>query len=114
LGRIRFLRRFIPNLAEIIKHIKNMLRKGNEIIWTVDENNSFEEVNVSLTKDPILVSPYFSRDFIIFSFTLEKTITGLLRQKNNQIQEQPILFFTRSLRDYNRKYNIMENKAYGL
>jgi hypothetical protein len=34
LGKVNFLRRFIPNLVEIIKHITSMLRKGNEIKWT--------------------------------------------------------------------------------
>jgi hypothetical protein len=34
LGKVNFLRRFIPNLAEIIKHITNMLKKGSEIKWT--------------------------------------------------------------------------------
>jgi hypothetical protein len=29
LGKVNFLRRFVPNFAEIIKHITNMLRKGN-------------------------------------------------------------------------------------
>jgi hypothetical protein len=33
LGKVNFLRRFIPNLVEIIKHINCMLRKGNEIKW---------------------------------------------------------------------------------
>jgi hypothetical protein len=114
LGRIIFLRRFIPNLAEIIKHITNMLRKGNEIRWTTDAKKSFEEVKVSLTKAPVLVSPDFSRDFIIFSFASEHTIAGVLMQKNNQNQEQPISFFSRSLRYSTLKYNIMEKQAYAL
>jgi hypothetical protein len=54
LGRIIFLRRFIPNLAEIIKHITNMLRKGNEIRWKTDAKKSFDEVKVSLTKAHVL------------------------------------------------------------
>jgi len=59
LGRINFLRIFIPNLFEIIKHIKNILRKGNEIRWTADAKHSFEEVKEALTKSHVLVSPDF-------------------------------------------------------
>jgi hypothetical protein len=92
LGRIIFLRRFIPNLTEIINHITNMLSKGNEIIWTTDANHYFEQVKVSLIEAPILVSPYFSRDFIIFSFSSEHNIAGVLMQKKNHNQEQPIFF----------------------
>jgi hypothetical protein len=78
LGRVNFLRRFIPNLSKIIKHITNMLRKGNEIKWTTDEKHSFEEVREALTKAPVLISPDFSKDFIVFSFASEHTIAGVL------------------------------------
>jgi hypothetical protein len=33
LGRINFLRRFIPNFVEIIKLITDMLKKDNEVKW---------------------------------------------------------------------------------
>jgi len=31
LGKINFVRRFIPNFAELVKHITSMLKKGSEI-----------------------------------------------------------------------------------
>ena len=34
LGRINFLRRFIPNYAEIVRHITDMLKKNNEVKWS--------------------------------------------------------------------------------
>jgi hypothetical protein len=34
LGKINFLRRFVPNFAEEVKPITTMLRKGNEVRWT--------------------------------------------------------------------------------
>jgi hypothetical protein len=33
IGRINFLRRFIPNLAELLRNIKNMLKKDVKIKW---------------------------------------------------------------------------------
>jgi hypothetical protein len=33
-GKINFLRRFVSNFAELVKHITTMLRKGNEVKWT--------------------------------------------------------------------------------
>jgi 23S rRNA maturation-related 3'-5' exoribonuclease YhaM len=40
-GKVNFLRRLIPNLAEIIKHITNMLKQGNEIKWMLEAIKSF-------------------------------------------------------------------------
>jgi hypothetical protein len=42
LGRINFLRRFIPNFVEIIKLITNMLKKYNEVKWKMEAKASFQ------------------------------------------------------------------------
>jgi hypothetical protein len=63
LGKVNFLRRFIPNLAEIIKHITCMLRKGNEIKWNPEAKKSFEDIKVALTKAPVLASPRLHERF---------------------------------------------------
>jgi hypothetical protein len=57
LGKVNFLRRFIPNLTEIIKHITNMIRKGSEIKWNPKARKSFEDIKLELTKAAVLSSP---------------------------------------------------------
>jgi hypothetical protein len=114
LGKVNFLRRFIPNLAEIIKHITNMLRKGNEIKWTPEARKSFEDIKVALTKAPVLASPDFTKDFILFSFASEHTIVGVLLQKDEKNFENPIAYFSRTLRDSPLRYDIMEKQVYAL
>eukprot|EP00253_Pinus_taeda_P011458 PITA_11458 len=42
LGKINFLRRFIPNLAELSRLLNNMLKKDTKVKWTVEENQAFE------------------------------------------------------------------------
>ena len=49
---------------------------------------------------------------MIFSFASEHTIAGVLLQKNEQNEEQPIAFYSKTLRDSTLKYNIMEKQAY--
>ena len=36
LGKINFIRRFIPRFAEIVKYITNMLKKDSDIKWKED------------------------------------------------------------------------------
>ena len=62
----------------------------------------------------MLVSPYFTKDFLVFSYALEHTIAAVLLQKNNENMEQPIAFFIKMLRDGELKYDIMEKQAYAL
>jgi hypothetical protein len=114
LGKVIFLRRSIPKLDEIIKYITNMLKKGNEIKWTPEARKSFEDIKVALTKAPVLASPNFEKDFIVFSFASENTIVGILLQKDEHNFENPITYYNRTLRDAPLKYDIMKKQAYSL
>jgi hypothetical protein len=51
---------------------------------------SFEDIKVALTKAPVLASPNFAKDFILFSFASEHTIAGVLLQKDEHNFERPI------------------------
>ena len=114
LGKINFLRRFIPNLAELTRLLKNMLKKDSKVKWTMEARQAFEDINRALTNTPVLTSPRFDRDFIIFSFSSEHTIAALLLQKDDQGWEKPISIFSKALRDAPLKYRIMEKQAYAL
>ena len=91
-----------------------MLKKDSVLKWTVEARQYFESIKHALTKTPVLISPDFKKDFIIFSFASEHTIAAVLLQKNDQGFEQPIAFFSKTLRDATLKYNIMEKQALAL
>jgi hypothetical protein len=69
---------------------------------------------VALTKAPILASRNFEKDFMLFSFASEHTIASVLLQKDEHNFENPIVYYSRTLRDAPLKYDIMEKKAYAL
>eukprot|EP00253_Pinus_taeda_P009637 PITA_09637 len=84
LGKINFLRRFIPNLAKIIRLLSNMLKKDSKVKWSLETKQAFESIKTALTQTPVLTSPQFDKDFIIFSFSSEHTIDAVLLQKDDQ------------------------------
>jgi len=55
------MRTFISNFVELVKHITTMLRKGNEVKWTVDSRNSFDQIKKALTEAPVLIGPDYSK-----------------------------------------------------
>ena len=69
---------------------------------------------MALTEAPVLVSPDFTREFLTFSFASKDTIAAVLLQKNKEGLEQPIAFFSKTLRDSKLKYSILEKQAYAL
>jgi hypothetical protein len=91
IGKINFLRRFIPNFAEVIKYITDMLKKDAEIKWIPKAKESFENIKQALVQSPVLISPNYSKEFMIFSFASENTIVVVLLQRNEQGYEQELL-----------------------
>ena len=49
LGKIKFLRGFIPNFKKIVKQITCMLKKDSDIKWLAEAINSFERIKHTLT-----------------------------------------------------------------
>ena len=65
LGRINFLRRFIPNLATMVKPLTSILKKDMVFLWTKEGKESFEEIKVAIASAPTLMNPNFEKDFIL-------------------------------------------------
>jgi hypothetical protein len=114
LGKINFLRIFIPNFIEIIKLITNMLKKDSEVKLTTEAKASFEHVKKDIGEAPVLVSPNYTKEFLIFSFTSEHIVAAVLLQKNEKGFTQPISFFSKSLRDAELRYDILEKQYYAM
>jgi len=96
-GQINFVRRFIPNLVETIKPILNILKKDVKFEWTDEGMKTFKSIKDSIGRSLVLISHNYSKDFQVFSFAPEDTITGVLLQKNDEGQEIPISFMFKAL-----------------
>ena len=75
---------------------------------------SFKEIKDAIARSPILASLDYNKEFQIFSFASENTIAGVLLQKNDEGQEQPISFMSRALQNSELNYTTMEKQAYAL
>jgi hypothetical protein len=56
----------------------------------------------------------YSRDFMIFSFASQDTITGVLMQKDVDDYEHPVDFMSKVIRDLELNDSITEKQAYSL
>lgn len=108
LGKINFVRRFIPNFVEYVKHITFMSTKGAEIKWTHTARKLFDSIKKAIMEAPTLISPDYSKEFYIFSFASEDTIAAILLQQDEEGSEHPIAFFRKNLRDAELRYDVIE------
>ena len=104
-GKINFVRRFVPDYASIVKSIDSLLKKDQRFEWTMDTQEAFSNIKREITTSIVLISPYFQRDFIIYSFATETVVTSILTQINSKGEELPISFMSKTLHDYELKYS---------
>eukprot|EP00253_Pinus_taeda_P033072 PITA_33072 len=114
LGKINFVRRFIPNFAELVKHVTSMLKRGAEVKWIDMARKSFEPIKKAIMEAPTLISPNYNKEFHIFSFSSEDTIATVLLQQDEKGSEHPVAFFSKNLRDAELRYDIIEKQPYAL
>jgi hypothetical protein len=108
LGKINFVRRFVPNFAELVKHITCMLKKGAEVKWIDSARNSFQDIKQAIIESPILISPDYSKTFYVFSFASYDTLAVVLLQKDEENFDHPVAFFSKTLRDDELRYDPIE------
>ena len=56
----------MPNLAEHLREITNMLKKDSAVRWTKEAVKSFNLVKLAFSLAPVLISPDYTQDFILF------------------------------------------------
>jgi hypothetical protein len=61
-----------------------MMKKNNEVKWKTEAKASFTHINKFIAEAPVLASPYYLKEFLIFSFASEHTIVAVLLQKNEE------------------------------
>ena len=95
LGKINFVRRFIPNFYELVKHITSMLKKDAKIKWTDQARSSFEYIKKAIMEPPTLISPDYTKGFCILSFASYDTVVAVLLQKDDECLDHQFHFFAR-------------------
>ena len=63
---------------------------------------------------PTLISPDYNKEFYIFSFDSYDTLVDVPLQKNDEGIEHPVAFFSKTLRDVELRYDLIEKQAYAL
>jgi hypothetical protein len=59
MGKINFVRRFIPDFARMVKPIHNMLKQDRSFSWNDDTKKYFVEVKKAISSAPVLAKPNF-------------------------------------------------------
>ena len=67
LGKINFVRSFVPNLATMVKPLTAILKNNMVLSWTKVGKASFEEIKVVIALASTLINLNFDKDFILYT-----------------------------------------------
>lgn len=94
LGKINFVKRFVPSFSEMVRPLQNLIKKDIMYKWGAQANQAFNSIRKSITEAPSLMSPDFSQDFMLYTFASNRSYAVVLTQKNVENSEIPISFMS--------------------
>lgn len=92
LGMAGYYRKFVRHFALLSKPLTNLLKKGEQYIWTSAHQELFEALKQALITSPVLALPNFSKPFILETDASDKGIGAVLQQEGH-----PIAFVSKAL-----------------
>lgn len=110
LGMIGWYSRFIENFATIKVPLTNLLHKDCKWHWGPEQQDSFENLKLAITKAPVLVRPDFTLPFQIHADASNFAVGAVLTQVQNG-EEHPICFTSRVLSKAERNYTVTEKEC---
>ena len=72
------MHKFISGFVEIVHPLNDLLKKGAKIEWMPEIKKSFEDIKVSISTAPVLVSLDYKFPFKIYSFSSKYSCVGIL------------------------------------
>ena len=78
LGKINFVRRFVPNFSQVVKPLQFLVNKGVPFKWSKEQKNAFTEIQKNIAEATALMHPYFSKEFILYMFFTDFSYAAVL------------------------------------
>ena len=114
MGTINFVQRFVPDFAQIVKPLQKMVKQSVQFKWTGIEKVAFKDIKTTIAHAPSFKSTDFEKDFILYTFSLENTLTTMLTQKRELEDEYPISFISTRLQGVELNHLAMEKQVYAV
>lgn len=105
LGMINYLRKFVPNLADIAAPLQLLLKKNVDWIWTIVHETAFDNIKKKISEAPILQN-FNTKLPIVIQCDASKDGLGCCLLQNGK----PVSFASRSLTPSKRNFSQIEKE----
>ena len=116
IGLTSYYRRFVPHFSTLSAPITALIagkRKSNEIVWTEEALQAFDRLKSCLTSAPVLISPDFTKPFIIQTDASNYGLAAVLVQEVDGF-EHPIAYASKTMNPAQKNYSTTEQEMLAL
>lgn len=110
LGFANYYRKFIRNYADIARPLNRLLSKNVTFEWGAEAMAAFENLKNQFSKKPVLSTPDLSKQFEVECDASKYASGAVLSQKDSNGTRHPIMFFSKSFSDAERRYDIHDRE----
>ncbi|MGH0149802.1 UNVERIFIED_CONTAM: hypothetical protein FKN15_016115 [Acipenser sinensis] len=112
LGLAGYYRRFIPEYATVVNPLVDLTKKSapNLIKWSAECQGAFDTIKRRLCQAPTLITPDFTKRFILHTDASDVGLGAVLSQKVAGV-EHPILYLSKKMLPRERNYSVVEKEC---
>ncbi|EEC18084.1 polyprotein of retroviral origin, putative [Ixodes scapularis] len=112
IGLVNYYHKYIPQFCEKASPLTDALKKTEptKIEWDDRKIHAFEALKLALATQPVLVSPDYTRPFLVQCDASEKGL-GVVLSQENEGEEHPVLFASRKLTSREQAYSTIEKEC---
>ena len=109
LGFCNFYRRFIKDFSHIARPL-HRLTGDVPWEWGVEQQLAFEELKLRVTSEPVLIIPVDDSPFRVEADASDFATGAVLSQKASDGKWHPVAYFSKSLSEAERNYEIYDKE----
>ncbi|XP_073317238.1 uncharacterized protein [Primulina huaijiensis] len=99
LGLAGYYRRFIADFSKIALPLTSLTRNAINLEWTIECQQAFQTLKDKLTFAPVLVLPYGTEDFVVYTYASKQGLGAVLMQRG-----KVIAYASLQLKEYEKNY----------
>jgi hypothetical protein len=114
LGLTGYYRKFISHYDDIARPLVNLTKKKEPktVQWTPECDHAFKKLKECLTRAPILVTPDFSKPFLLQTDASKSGIGAVLSQiQGENKEEHPIIYLSKKMLPSEMNYSVNEQEC---